>query len=67
EDPDHAEAARRLKKRLLQWRISTKDPLLDRKKALQLKSEIEACMKDGTPRKADLKLNYREYFFDESR
>ena len=67
EDPDHAEAARRLKKRLLQWRISTKDPLLDRKKALQLKAEIEACMKDGTPRKADLKLNYREYFFDESR
>jgi len=67
EDSDHAEAARRLKKRLLQWRISTKDPLLDRKKVLQLKSEIEACMKDGTPRKADLKLNYREYFFDESR
>jgi len=31
-----------------------------------LKSEIDACMKGGTPSKADLKLNYREYFFDKS-
>ncbi len=67
EDSDHAEVLRRLKKRLLQWRTSTKDPLLDRKKVLQLKSEIDACMKGGTPSKADLKLNYREYFFDKSR
>ena len=55
----------RLKKVLANWRVDSKDPLLDRGKMLRLKAEIEACQREGVFEKKWLKLNYPEYFFSE--
>ena len=65
EDKEVAKDLSRLKAELLQWRKSTKDPFLHRKNLLQLKEEVEASFRNGTPDKKYLDLNYVEYFFEE--
>ena len=62
-DPAYAGTLRKLTGQLMKWRRATGDPLLDEKNIHRLKSEIEACIKEGTPSKAHLSLSYPEYFF----
>jgi len=62
-DPTHATTLARLQGQLQKWRRATEDPLLDQENIAHLKSEIEACMKDGSPSKARLTLTYPDYFF----
>ncbi|MEC8943022.1 MAG: hypothetical protein VYC95_09830, partial [Verrucomicrobiota bacterium] len=62
-DPTHATTLARLQGQLQKWRRATEDPLLDQENIAHLKSEIEACIKDGSPSKARLTLTYPDYFF----
>ena len=62
-DPDHATTLVGLQGQLQEWRRATGDPLLEQDNVARLKSEIEACIKDGSPSKARLTLTYPDYFF----
>ena len=62
-DPAHATTLVGLQGQLQKWRRATGDPLLEQDNVARLKSEIEACIKDGSPSKARLTLTYPDYFF----
>ena len=61
-DEEHFETLKRLTGKLDQWRQQTNDPLLDPELAARLRSEVEACFVDGTPKKDSLELNYPNFF-----
>lgn len=46
-DPSHEDAFERLKARLQQWRVETKDPFLDPANTARLKADIEATRENG--------------------
>ena len=54
----------RLKSKLAEWREQTNDPLLKAAKLQRLKTEIQSCLKNGTPSKSALNLTYSHYFFE---
>ena len=62
-DPNHATTLVGLQVQLQKWRRATGDPLLEQDNVVRLKSEIDACIKDGSPSKARLTLTYPDYFF----
>jgi N-sulfoglucosamine sulfohydrolase len=62
---DGAATFEQLKTKLSEWRHRTNDPLLSARNLQRLKSEVDACMVDGTASKARLTLAYPEYFFAE--
>jgi N-sulfoglucosamine sulfohydrolase len=60
---EHAQILKMMKKQLHEWRVRTKDPLLNTNNLNQLKAEVDACFVNGQAKKDRLKLNYTEYFF----
>jgi len=60
---EHAQILKMMKKQLHEWRVRTKDPLLNANNLNQLKAEVDACFVNGQAKKDRLKLNYTEYFF----
>lgn len=63
-DARHAPVLTELKTQLANWRVRTKDPLLNQDNLARLKAEIDACMVDGRPDKSHLNLTYTEYFHE---
>lgn len=63
-DPQHHQTLQKLSGKLEQWRLATKDPLLNPVNRTRLKREIESCFVDGQPAKSALKLDYPDYFFE---
>jgi len=61
---EYTEQLARLKGRLTQWRIRTKDPLLKPENLRRLKAEVDACIIKGEAHKDRLHLSYPEYFFN---
>lgn len=60
---EYAETLARLKKKLLDWRKATDDPMLKKDNILHLKREIDACVTDGKYNKKELTLTYPDYSF----
>lgn len=65
-DPKYSQTLSELKQQLEQWRTQTKDPLLNSDNLKRLKAEIDASFVNGRPDKSRLKLNYVDYFFENS-
>ena len=62
-DTNHAVMLAELKQQLADWRVKTRDPLLDKANLVRLGAEIKACMVNGQPQKSKLELTYPDYFF----
>lgn len=67
ETEEYPEVFADLRSQLAEWRIQTRDPLLNSDNLRRLRDEVDACFEGDTPSKDRLKLSYPDYFFAERR